>query len=88
MADVYRDAYEVLASAIRSAYQRDLGLVENISADFAKDVQTAPAHLDPQPERAGSFLLFVGSAQALRRLKELVETLDEGIRDGDIKLRD
>jgi hypothetical protein len=86
--NVYRDAYEVLANAVRDMLSRELGFVENMSGPISKDLGAAPETLLIDAERVGLLLLYVGSAQSLRKLANLVETLDQGIEAGDINCRD
>jgi hypothetical protein len=85
---LFENAYEVLAAAIRSMYGREFGLVENVAGSVAGGFETVLDNLLLDAEKIGLVLLYVGKAKALRTLVELVETLDEGIKAGDINIRE
>ncbi len=84
MTDPYRTAYETLAAAIRSAYQRDRGVVENIAAVLAEEVRKTPDTLDVSSDRYAQLPHYAGMAYSLRALIFLVDRLDQDLTRGNV----
>lgn len=84
MTDNYQTAYETLAAAIRTAYERERGMVENVASVLAEEIRVSPDTLSVPSERYGLLPQYAGMAYALRTLKFLVERLDEGLAAGNI----
>jgi hypothetical protein len=84
LTEVYQTAYETLAAAVRSAYRRDRGLVENVAQAVGEDVRQAPDVLDLNAEQYAQLPIYVGMACSLRSLVDLVDRLDHDLAAGFI----